>query len=60
MRLEVCDWGTGFTPAVRLGCVHGLHGMTTRARIAGGHCTILSTPGEGTQVVAELPYLGRT
>jgi len=60
VRLEVRDWGTGFTPAARSKRVHGLHGMTTRARIAGGHCTILSTPGEGTQVVAELPYLGRT
>jgi signal transduction histidine kinase len=60
VRLEVRDWGTGFTPAARSNRVHGLHGMTTRARIAGGHCTILSTPGEGTQVVAELPYLGRT
>lgn len=60
VRLEVRDWGVGFTPAARTKRVHGLQGMTTRARIAGGNCTIVSVPGEGTQIVAELPYLSRT
>lgn len=59
VRLEVRDWGVGFAPAARTKRVHGLHGMTTRARIAGGHCTIVSVPGEGTQIVADLPYLSR-
>jgi two-component system vancomycin resistance sensor histidine kinase VraS len=60
VRLEVRDWGVGFTSAARTKRVHGLQGMPTRARIAGGQCAIVSVPGEGTQIVADLPYLIRT
>ncbi len=60
VHLEVRDWGVGFTPTNRVnGAVHGLRGMVERARIAGGKCTIESTPGEGTSVIVDLPYVGR-
>jgi PAS domain S-box-containing protein len=61
VQLEVRDWGVGFTPPSRVnGAVHGLRGMMERARIAGGSCTIDSKPGDGTRVVAELPYVLRS
>jgi PAS domain S-box-containing protein len=61
VQLEVRDWGVGFTPPMRVhGAVHGLRGMMERARIAGGSCTIVSAPGDGTRVLAELPYVLRS
>ena len=46
VRLEVRDWGIGFTPSLASKSVHGLNIMTKRARIAGGSCTIESAaPG---------------
>ena len=59
VHLEVRDWGVGFTPPANAKGVHGLRGMTERARIAGGQCTIENARGDGTQVVVDLPYLSR-
>jgi PAS domain S-box-containing protein len=59
VHLEVCDWGVGFTPPASPKGVHGLRGMTERARIAGGTCTVANAQGKGTQVVVDLPYLCR-
>jgi len=59
LHLEVRDWGVGFSPAKAPRSSHGLRSMTERARIAGGQCTIRSAPGEGTQVVVELPIVLR-
>jgi signal transduction histidine kinase len=60
VHLSVRDWGIGFTPSKSAKKkVHGLLGMTERARIAGGRCTIESTPGQGTEVRVDLPYLAR-
>ncbi len=59
VHLEVRDRGVGFTPPISSQGVHGLRGMSERARIAGGQCTIRSAPGKGTQVIADLPYLNR-
>ena len=56
VRLEICDWGVGFSPAVQNKGVHGIKSMHERARIAGGQCTIESAPGSGTIVVVDLPY----
>jgi len=56
VRLEIRDWGVGFTQSKRAKGIHGLRGMTERARIVGGVCRIESTPGEGTRVVVDLPY----
>ncbi len=60
-RVHLCvrDWGVGFTPANGARQVHGLMGMTERARIAGGQCKIHSAPGQGTQIVVDLPYRPR-
>jgi PAS domain S-box-containing protein len=59
LHLEVRDWGIGFQPVHSAKGIHGLRGMTHRARIAGGRCRIESAPGQGTQVVVDVPYLGR-
>jgi len=59
VHLEVRDWGVGFTPSNRSKGIHGLRGMTERARIVGGMCKIESSPGEGTRVVVDLPYLSK-
>jgi len=59
VRLEVRDWGVGFASATKPKGVHGLKGMIERARIAGGRCTFESAPGQGTQVVVDLPYQSR-
>lgn len=59
VRLEVRDWGVGFTPSNGSRSVHGLKGMTKRARIAGGRFAIESAPGKGTKIIVDLPFLGR-
>ncbi len=46
VNLEVQDWGVGFTPSNGSKSGHGLKGMTKRARIAGGRCTIESAPAK--------------
>lgn len=57
VQLQVRDWGVGFVPTNGSRTVHGLRGMTNRARFAGGNCKIESTPGKGTKVTVDLPYL---
>lgn len=59
VRLEVRDWGVGFTPSGATKGIHGIKGMYERARIAGGRCTVESAPGQGTKIVVDLPYLPR-
>ena len=60
MRLHVRDWGPGFNPekitdgggpGERL----GLSSMRERVALLGGHLEVHSRPGEGTEVVAEIP-----
>jgi ligand-binding sensor domain-containing protein/signal transduction histidine kinase len=52
--LQVRDHGRGFDPAAS-GEGHGLETMSRRARELGGRLTIVSRPGEGTDLTAELP-----
>ena len=55
--LKIRDNGRGFTQDDtdrRLG--HGLSNMALRARAIGGELSVSSAPGEGTEVVAELPF----
>ena len=59
VHLEVRDWGVGFAPPGSSKGIHGLRGMTERARIAGGKCTIQNASGKGTKVIVDLPYLSR-
>jgi PAS domain S-box-containing protein len=60
VRLQVRDWGPGFNPekitdgggpGERL----GLSSMRERVALLGGHLEVHSRPGEGTEVVAEIP-----
>jgi PAS domain S-box-containing protein len=60
VRLNVRDWGPGFDlekatdgggPGERL----GLSSMRERVALLGGHLEVYSRPGEGTEVVAEIP-----
>ena len=58
LRLCVSDDGQGFDPAAAAsggGRHYGLIGMRERAAEIGGRCTIESTLGRGSQVVAEFP-----
>jgi signal transduction histidine kinase len=64
VRLQVRDWGPGFNPekitdgggpGERL----GLSSMRERVALLGGHLEVHSRPGEGTEVVAEIPSVQR-
>jgi signal transduction histidine kinase len=60
VRLEVRDWGRGFgvpgpQDRPRPGERVGLLSMHERVALLGGHCTVNSEPGAGTQVIAEVP-----
>ena len=62
VRLEVRDWGRGFAPdAVDPGTGPGervgLPGMRERIALLSGRCEVLSRPGAGTGVVAEVPLV---
>jgi ligand-binding sensor domain-containing protein/signal transduction histidine kinase len=55
-RLEVCDDGVGFEPAIaRLRGGFGISGMEERAQGIGGTLLIESTPGQGTRVAVQVP-----
>jgi signal transduction histidine kinase len=63
--LEVRDWGRGFTPAeIKQGAGPGervgLSSMRERIALLGGSLEVLSEPGNGTSVVAEVPLQGTT
>lgn len=60
VRISVTDNGQGFVVPDRSDLLVesgklGLTGMMERAHLAGGTLTVLSRPGEGTTVVAEIP-----
>jgi PAS domain S-box-containing protein len=59
VHLEIRDWGTGMVQPAKIKGIHGLRGMTERARIAGGECTVENARGKGTIIVVNLPYLSR-
>ncbi len=55
--LTVCDDGCGFDPAtVKRG--HGLNNMESRIRQSGGRLQIISTPGKGTEIKAQIADRG--
>src|ERR671920_466122 len=65
VRLEVSDWGRGFTPAeIKQGAGPGervgLSSMRERIALLGGSFEVLTEPGNGTSVVAEVPLQGTT
>jgi signal transduction histidine kinase len=60
-RVIIQDDGVGFDPALittETGQKYGLGFMRARAAEVGGCVAILSTPGQGTQVVVEVPVRG--
>src|SRR6266851_5464115 len=58
MHIEVIDDGRGFDPA---GVTRsGLRGLADRIEAVGGSLRIVSRPGEGTRVSAELPLGAQT
>ncbi len=55
--MEVHDDGRGFDPGqVRVTLGHGISNMQTRARNVGGDLEITTEPGEGTTIMAWMPY----
>jgi PAS domain S-box-containing protein len=57
LRVEVRDFGVGFDRET-VGEGHfGLQGIKERARLIGGAVSIASLPGEGTDIVFEIPVL---
>lgn len=52
--LRIADDGVGFDPSVPA-AGHGLRGLRERLALAGGTCSAVSTPGQGTVIDATLP-----
>jgi two-component system sensor histidine kinase DegS len=60
LRIEVRDWGVGFTMD-RVGEGHfGLEGIQERAKVFGGRAVIKSSLRKGTDIVVELPLHSRS
>ena len=54
VRIEIRDWGVGFSIDDVPGDRFGLEGIRERVRLLGGDATIDSTPGSGTRIVVKL------
>lgn len=61
VQLVIEDDGRGFAADERITAVDaiGLAGMQERATYVGGRLEILSAPGRGTRIVAEVPMVGK-
>jgi two-component system sensor histidine kinase DegS len=57
VRLEVRDWGVGFSPRKTVYGHFGLHGIRERARLFGGRATIETGPHKGTRITVDLPLV---
>jgi signal transduction histidine kinase len=57
LRLEVQDWGVGFSPDAIAADRFGIEGIRERARLLGGQVAIESQPGVGTLIRATLPLV---
>ncbi len=57
LNIQIEDRGSGFDPEVALAAPasNGLAGMRERVTLLGGHMSIESCPGSGTQLTAQLP-----
>jgi len=57
--LSVIDWGCGFTAneLKKESKQMGLTGMQERATLLEGTCTVISAPGEGTEVLVRIPII---
>jgi PAS domain S-box-containing protein len=57
IRIDVWDWGVGFSFGSIEEQRFGLQGIRERARLLDGRATIESVPGKGTHVGVELPIV---
>jgi signal transduction histidine kinase len=57
VRLEVADDGVGFDPERVSEHSLGLHNLRNRARNIGATLEVISAPGRGTRIVADIPIL---
>jgi PAS domain S-box-containing protein len=57
LRIEIQDWGKGFTVDEAGDGCYGLEGVRERVRLLGGSVEIQSAPGAGTRITVELPLL---
>jgi len=57
VRVEVRDWGVGFDPDAVRGLHFGLQGIRERARLLSGQAVIWSAPGQGCQILVDLPLV---
>jgi len=55
-RVEVTDNGRGFESQAQRSRVRGLRGMQERVELLGGSLEVGSAPGEGTRIVAVIPF----
>jgi signal transduction histidine kinase len=55
VRLEVSDDGVGFDPERVSEQSLGLHNLRNRARNIGASLEIVSSPGQGTRIIADIP-----
>lgn len=62
LRVAIVDDGRGFDPAAAAAADerYGLQAMRERAAAAGGSLAVISSPGQGTQVVAHVPMQEET
>jgi len=57
IRVEIRDWGVGFDPGTVRGLHFGLQGIRERARLLSGEAVIRSSPGQGSQILVDLPLI---
>jgi len=55
VHIEIRDWGKGFDPATVTENRYGLQGIRERARLLRGSATVEGLPGQGTQLIIDLP-----
>jgi signal transduction histidine kinase len=58
LRIEVYDNGVGFAPDEVADDRFGVAGIRKRAALFGGEAQIVSSPGQGTRVVVDMPLVG--
>jgi two-component system, NarL family, sensor kinase len=57
LKIEINDDGIGFNPDDAKRGGHGLANMAARAREMRGQLAVVSSPGQGTQIVVQVPCL---
>jgi signal transduction histidine kinase len=60
LQVNICDDGRGFDPVdvAQQSDRYGLQAMRERAEELGGRCQVVSKPGQGAEVIVQLPLNG--